>query len=749
VSTPVSQQSFNGGEVSARLFGRTDSSIYDIAVAEMTNFAPTVEGPVVKRSGTSIVALANATAVRLIPFEFNAAQTYMLEFCDHLVRFYANGVPLLVGGVQVTVATPYAAADIAALVYQQSADVLYLTHPNYPHAAISRTGAAAFNYATVALTQGPFADANTDHSIGITSSGETGVVTLTSTTPIFLQGHIGGLFQLQSIDFADVKAWEPGMTVTSALCRNAGKIYTWIAAANAGTPTTGTIAPVHTEGGAWDGLGGNDVNAKGAYGMKWVYVCDNFGQLTITATPGTATVPSITATATVIRRLPAQLITSASWRWAFGRFSNQMGWPKHVAIWNSRLIFASDFEIFGSVVGDYRNFAAFDNTGVLQADLSFRFRLASPNPINWMVSDLQLFLGTDRIEYSIGPINSAQAPGASNLQAVKQGYYGSASVRPLQVASQTIFVQRGAHKLREAAYNYSQGRYVASNILVWARHLAKPGLIELAWQNEPEELLWALRADGVPIAHCEAPEQQVKGWSRMPIASFAGDNGGIANVLSLATKPSGDGSTDEVWMLVSRLGVKTIELLNVWWVEGTSKVEAKFLDGMITYRGAAATNIGGLPAHYVGKTVWALADGAVVQNLVVAADKSVTIPVASSVVHVGIPFVARLITLPAKVPSRAGGNGELRIKRIVNVLMRVVETLGLFAGSAGSGKLDEIIRRPQNTPMNSAPDPFTGETSNVSVGGGSDRAGQVQIESRLPYPAIITLIVATLQQSGS
>ena len=73
------QSSFNGGEVSPRLFGRTDVALYDVALGEMTNFAPTVEGPAIKRSGSIIADIADPTATTLIPFEFNSTQAYVLD----------------------------------------------------------------------------------------------------------------------------------------------------------------------------------------------------------------------------------------------------------------------------------------------------------------------------------------------------------------------------------------------------------------------------------------------------------------------------------------------------------------------------------------------------------------------------------------------------------------------------------------------------------------------------------------------
>jgi hypothetical protein len=321
------QTSFNGGAVSPRLYGRTDTSIYDGAVAELLNFAPTVEGPAIKRGGSVAAGTADATASTIVPFEFNAKQAYALVFSDDgagagQVHFYANGTQLVDGsGNPVVLAVPYTAADAQALYWQQSADVLYLTHPSYPPAKISRVGASAFTYAVLNLSGGPFDDQNSDKSVTVYATAATGVVTLEASSPIFLPGHVGALFQLQAADFATIPLWEAGMSVPSAgvLWRWEGKVYQ-----NVGGGKTGATPPTHTSGTYYDGTNTNDLNDKNL-GTRWTYYCDQYGQVKITVASD-----GLSATATVLRTIPPGAVnavgdlgdpSAGSWRWNFGRFS--------------------------------------------------------------------------------------------------------------------------------------------------------------------------------------------------------------------------------------------------------------------------------------------------------------------------------------------------------------------------------------------------------------------------------------------
>ncbi|WP_327195964.1 hypothetical protein [Novosphingobium capsulatum] len=749
------QSSFNGGAVSPRLFGRTDTAIYDGAVAELLNFAPTVEGPAIKRSGTIAAGAADATATTIIPFEFNAEQAYALVFSDDgagagLVHFYSNsGAPLVDGGGSpVVVNVPYTAADAQALYWQQSADVLYLTHPSYPPAKISRVGAAAFTYAVLALSGGPFDDQNSDSSLTVYASAAAGVVTLTATSAIFRPGHVGALFQLQAKDFAAIPLWEPGMSVPSAgvLWRWEGKVYQ-----NVGGGKTGSTPPTHTFGTYYDGTNTNDLNDKNL-GTQWTYYCDQYGQLKITAVAS----DGLSATATVLRTIPPGAVGSygpfggllgGSWRWNFGRFSADRGWPKAVCIWNDRLVLFTDFEVIGSVVGDYLNFSSFDDTGRLEADLAFRFRITGSNPINWIAPDLQLLLSTDKAEWTVGPVNSQAAPSSTNLMVTRQSHFGSEPVRPVQSGLKTIFVQRGGKKIREAGYDYIQNRYSAANLLIWCRHYGQPGIKRLGWQQESEEILWALRNDGVLLMHAYAPEQQVKGWGECRIAGF---DGTTATVLDFCVIPASTGSPDSVWMLVDRAGVRSVEVLDPWWIDGTDISDARFLDGAIWYDGAPATHIGiggtGFPTSWAGKIVQVLADGQYLNPVTVASDGSITLPAPAAKVCAGLFYPARITGLPPKLPQpHSGGAAEMVKKKLVNLLVRTVETAGLWAGQKLASRLEELFRRNATTRMDN-PDPlFSGVSDKVMVTGATDREGAWVLESRAPLPAIVTMVRGSYQ----
>jgi len=178
------QTSFGGGEFSPLLNGQVDLDRYRQALETCTNYIPSLQGGLVRRSGTKFVAATKTagSAARLIPFQFSVTQAYILEFGNQYVRFYRNNGQIDSGGSPYEVATPYLAADLFQLRITQSADVLYITHPSYAPRTLSRTGHTSWTLAEIVFTDGPYLPLNTSVT-SLTPSAATGTgVTLTASS---------------------------------------------------------------------------------------------------------------------------------------------------------------------------------------------------------------------------------------------------------------------------------------------------------------------------------------------------------------------------------------------------------------------------------------------------------------------------------------------------------------------------------------------------------------------------------------
>lgn len=725
--------SFNGGELSPRMGGRVDTAIYGVGLQEAENFVPTVEGALVKRPGFETIEAARQGAAWLSNFRFNLTQDYVLEWSDQAIRFYTNGVRIETApGVPFEVAVPYSAVEASRISFQQSFDRLYMNHPSYPPARLTRTGATTFVYEVLPLINGPFADPNTDQTRTVTVNGTSGSITITAGAPIFLPGHVGAPFRLEAADLSTIPAWEAqtkGITV-GLKRRSEGKVYV---AASAGT--TGTVVPIHTTGTEWDGQNLNDANDKGPFGVQWTYLHDRFGMVRIDGVAG----DGMSATATVTRPIPDSLKTVPSFRWAHGAFSAAAGWPGVVIAWAGRLCHFKGFDLLASVVGDYLNHQAYTSTGVTAADLAFRRTLSTEDPVLWAMGDRRLIVGTASREIAVGAINQAQAVSGDNIEAVPQSFYGSEHVFPIQIGTTGVFVQRGKRKLRQAEYDFARDRYQSANMTVWCRHITRGGITQLTFQKEPEELLVGVRADGQLVVHPHAPEQEIKGFARIR------HSGG--RILSAVACAGATGDQDELWVLVEHPdGTRWVERMAAWHEDEDPIESAFFVDsGLTTMATAGQVHFTGA-VQLAGQAVSILADGGIITGVTVAADGSFDLPDGSVPedrpyrITVGLPFVARAVTLRPEM--RGGDTQQAKRQRIVKMVLRLIATAAVRIGPLG-GKLDNMIDRVGNAYMDQPIPLFTGDTER-SVSGGWDKNGQAVFESYGPLPATIVAAMPTV-----
>lgn len=175
----ITQASFTAGELSPSLWSRVDFAKFHVGAKVLKNFIVQAEGGATNRPGTEYIgtlADGNASA-RLIPFEFNTSQTYMLVFTNLKMRVIHSGafVDGATPGLALEVTSPYAVADLPLLRFSQSADTLFLTHPSYSPRSLTRTAHDAWAFATLAFE----AQADPPTSVVASPAGSTGAVTYT------------------------------------------------------------------------------------------------------------------------------------------------------------------------------------------------------------------------------------------------------------------------------------------------------------------------------------------------------------------------------------------------------------------------------------------------------------------------------------------------------------------------------------------------------------------------------------------
>lgn len=188
--------SFAAGEISPRLLGRSDLSAYENGASRLRNVAIHPTGGVARRPGLSYVATAPGEG-RLAAFEFNTEQVYLLLFTANKITVFRDDVSVA------EIATPWTAAQIPQLVWVQSADVLFVAHPEVRTRRITRTSHTAWTIAELAFGENNGRIFQPHHkfaadSVTLAPSAATGTATLTASADVFEAGHVGTRIRLQN-----------------------------------------------------------------------------------------------------------------------------------------------------------------------------------------------------------------------------------------------------------------------------------------------------------------------------------------------------------------------------------------------------------------------------------------------------------------------------------------------------------------------------------------------------------------------
>ena len=128
----IIQPSMGGGEISAAIGARVDLAKRAVSVELAENFVAKFSGGMESRAGLEFVARAKGSGgnKRLIPFEFNTEQTFVLEFGEQYVRFHTLGNQILNSNLVTNISgiTNAAAAQVTALAHGMTGgDEIYIS----------------------------------------------------------------------------------------------------------------------------------------------------------------------------------------------------------------------------------------------------------------------------------------------------------------------------------------------------------------------------------------------------------------------------------------------------------------------------------------------------------------------------------------------------------------------------------------------------------------------------------------------
>jgi hypothetical protein len=551
---------FTAGELTPKLYGRTDIAKYENGAATVENFIVQPHGGLTRRPGTRFVAevKTSSASTRLVPFEFNVEQAYVLEFGNLYFRIYKDGGQVVSGGSAVEVTTTYTTADLDTLKFAQVADTMYVVSPNHAPRKITRTSHTAWTIADATLQRGPMGDANITATT-LTCSAATGTITVTASASTFVSTDVGRLIKTQE-GWVKITVFTSVTVVTGIVQElqdgrselSPSYVATTISFHEGDPDATGlehndriedTAAKFIDEGlktGQTVTMAGSTSNNTSS-GFLIVDVTDSV----ITFAPGAdLTAEAAGDTVTVAGKLIATDV------WSLGAFSGTTGYPRAVTFYEQRLVFSGTDDqpqtLFFSQGGDFENFESGTN-----ADDGMVYTIGSNevNVIRFLASTRNMIVGTSGGEFVVRAGGTDEAITPTNIQIKQQTNHGSSDHTPVQVGNAVLFVQRAKRKIRELQYNFDVDGYIAPDVSLISEHITESGLIELAYQQEPDSVVWGVRTDGQIATMTYKREEEVIGWARQIIGgSFGAGNAVVERIVSIP----GDLDEDEIYLVVKR-----------------------------------------------------------------------------------------------------------------------------------------------------------------------------------------------------
>ena len=194
--TRIAKNSFSGGEISPYLVGRGDLKAYENGMGVMRNLIIYPTGGLRRRPGLRHIDSAQGAA-RLVSFEFNIEQTYLLVFTDLKMSVYKDGIK------EVDLETPWSESQLNLMMWTQSADTLLVVHPEVEPKKITRTSSTDWTIdpwsfyededkARIHQPYYKFAD----DEITLKANATSGTVTLTASADVFVNDHVGTRMRL-------------------------------------------------------------------------------------------------------------------------------------------------------------------------------------------------------------------------------------------------------------------------------------------------------------------------------------------------------------------------------------------------------------------------------------------------------------------------------------------------------------------------------------------------------------------------
>ena len=209
--------------------------------------------------------------------------------------------------------------------------------------------------------------------------------------------------------------------------------------------------------------------------------------------------------------------------WSMGAWGDVQGYPGACAMYQDRLVFAGSTmqpqTVWMSRTGDYADFGTSDP---LRDDDAVTMTLAGTNAdrIHSLTASGDLLVFTTGGEWKVKGSGDSGAITPTSLTAHQQTNIGTKDIQPFIAGGHVILVQAQGRKVYTLGYDLNIDGYTGSELTILSSHIFEgKRIVDMAYQSEPDSLLWFVLDDGTCAVCTYNPEHEIIGWSRQELAA--------------------------------------------------------------------------------------------------------------------------------------------------------------------------------------------------------------------------------------
>lgn len=256
--------------------------------------------------------------------------------------------------------------------------------------------------------------------------------------------------------------------------------------------------------------------------------------------------------------------------------------------------------VYCSKIGNYNNFT---NSKPIADDSPVTFTMNGKlvNKIRHMIDVGKLIIFTESGEWVIQG-GDAGVITPTQINAKQYSYNGSGDLAPIVIDNNAIYIQARGSIIRDLSFDFQSDGYKGNDLTIFSAHLFDGfTIVDWAYQQTPQSILWAVRSDGVLLGLTYVKEQEMLAWHRHDF-----DGGLVKNIQVVP-----EGNEDVVYVTVereipSRLTANRravyVEKFSSRLIDENSVRDSKFMDSHLTYDGR---NTGTTTMTLSGGTTWA------------------------------------------------------------------------------------------------------------------------------------------------